>query len=137
VQGNEDGQGRCETVTGSIAGGVARILWIRSSRTHTRSAAIPLGFRVGAWAKVWENRKGLDLTGAEDGAQKPATPDAMVATPAKARTALLELISQRRCGLRTPFCPTTRQKKNCQIKYLPTSTKSGEAAHAQNEDVQA
>jgi hypothetical protein len=73
----------------------SHLLWILSSRTHTRSAAIPLGFRDGAWAKVWENGKGLDLTGAEDGAQKPATPDAMVATPAKARTALLELISQR------------------------------------------
>jgi hypothetical protein len=58
----------------------------------------------------------LDLTGAEDGAQKPATPDAMVATPAKARTALLELISQRRWCLRTPFSLINDQTKfeNCQ-----------------------
>ena len=72
----------------------------------------------GAWAKVWENGKGLDLTGAEDGAQKPATPDAMVATPAKARAALLELISQRRCASQDAFLPNDQTEEKLSALIL-------------------
>jgi hypothetical protein len=57
VRGSEEGRGWCRAVTGSIAGGVDRILWIRSSRTHTRFCCHPTwvlcGPSDGRMGKCW------------------------------------------------------------------------------------